>query len=382
MSQFSVFDSVHLFCFIFKNCDKMKDLKPKSDKLRDFLTLNQAQNVLNQCVNDYQDKPYLIENSTFYNVSKVAAIFGGIMSILAAVLFVSNLILQVISGQNLTESKNGFIIGVCVFLAVFLLGLTEFLKTKLCANVVKTLQKKGTLNILTTLILCVLLVVSMFTSVQGAAELAKMQATIKPENLTNIQVVANDYTEQIKQLQNEIISTKKSGSGYVWNNALTEKGRKRIAELSKQIERLTELRETAKNQAQSTNNQLINSANEKGNYNAKLVMILAFFIELLIICSVIYQEVYKYTVFNELKINESGTTIESKELSKNDIQGARGTSETTVIGFNKGKKSGHEITCKNCNQVKIMKSPLAIFCTPKCKVEYWETLNNRKLNLP
>ena len=192
----------------------MKDLKPKSDKLRDFLTLNQAQNVLNQCVNDYQDKPYLIENSTFYNVSKVAAIFGGIMSILAAVLFVSNLILQVISGQNLTESKNGFIIGVCVFLAVFLLGLTEFLKTKLCANVVKTLQKKGTLNILTTLILCVLLVVSMFTSVQGAAELAKMQATIKPENLTNIQVVANDYTEQIKQLQNEIISTKKSGSKY------------------------------------------------------------------------------------------------------------------------------------------------------------------------
>lgn len=364
-------------------------LNPEADKLREVQTLNNAQKLVNESWEAYKQKPYVVENSGLFYIAKIAGIFGGVLSVLAAVLFLTNLLLQVVTGNDLTTSSTGAAVALGV-LAGGLLLLVEVLKSKLCAGVIRDWYRGGGVSVGAAVVLAVVLGVSGFTSIQGAAELAKMQAQIKPENLTDVGAVAADYTEQIKTLQGQIRDAKKPGSGYTWNGALTDKGRKYTENLQGQISKLTDLREGAKVQAENKNNALTMEATNRGTYNAGLVMLFAGLIELLILGAVTYQERYKYTVFCELQLSEPDTRNGARNGSTSSTGAADGTGTgagAAGIGFKTGsshqdKKPGYEIKCKNCNQVKIMKSPNAIFCGQICRVDYYEKQTGRKLTVP
>jgi hypothetical protein len=281
-------------------------LVPKINKLDEKLLSNNLQHVVNKAYDNYSEKPYIIENVGLYRFCVGGAIFGGLLSILAAFLFVLNLFTQIVIGQTISNVSNIVLLVILGVLALAFLLFLEYAKSLLTSAAAKDYQRKGKVSIFVILSLVICLGFSAYTSIQGANSLAILNAQPSENELIKVDSVGKTYDMQITDLQAQIKAAKKNGSGYTWNGALTEKGRNYTERLNAQIMKLTDLKDKNVNGSKEENGKLLESANEKGTYNGAIVMLISAFIELLIIATTIYKERYEFISLQEIGMLNSG----------------------------------------------------------------------------
>jgi hypothetical protein len=321
-------------------------LVPKINKLDEKLLSNNLQHVVNKAYDNYSEKPYIIENVGLYRFCVGGAIFGGLLSILAAFLFVLNLFTQIVIGQTISNVSNTVLLVILGFLALAFLLFLEYAKSLLTSAAAKDYQRKGKVSIFVILSLVVCLGFSAYTSIQGANSLAILNAQPSENELIKVDSVGQTYDSQIKDLQAQIKAAKKNGSGYTWNGALTEKGRNYTERLNAQIMKLNDLKDKNVESSKQENGKLLESANDKGTYNGAIVMLISAFIELLIIATTIYKERYEFISLQEIGMlnkgelqNGNSTEVVSSENGNNNNNQKEVVLNDLTTGANSGKKA-------------------------------------------
>jgi len=317
-------------------------LAPQTDKLEEKLMSNDLQHIVNKAYDNYSEKPYIVENAKLYRFSIGGSIFGGLLSICAAFLFVLNLFTQIIVGQIVSKVESMVLLIVLGALALAFLLLLEYAKSLLISSTAKDYQKKGKASIFAILSLLVCLGFSAYTSIQGANSLAIINAQPDDSQLIKVDSVGNNYDAQIKGLNAQIAAAKKNGSGYTWNGALTEKGRNYTERLNSQIMKLNDLKDKNVESSKKENTDLLSQAGEKGAYNGAIIMLISAFIELLIIATIIYKERYEFVSLQEIgMLNKE--TISKNKGNEADNHEQKSSEKSTIndltTAANNGKKA-------------------------------------------
>lgn len=344
--QLSINSLIQTFKVMENNTFENLKLAPQISKLDEKLLSNDLQHIVNKAFDSYSEKPYIVENKQLYRFCVGAAIFGGLLSICAAFLFVLNIFTQIIVGQIVSKVENIVLIVILGLLALAFLLVLEYAKSILISATAKDYQKKGKASVFAFLSLLVCLGFSAYTSIQGANSLAIINAQPSENEFIKVDSVGQTYDSQIKDLQAQIKAAKKNGSGYTWNGALTEKGRNYTERLNAQIMKLTDLKDKNVESSKQENGKLLESANDKGSYNGAIVMLISAFIEILIISTIIYKERYEFVSLQEIgmlnKLNiqngkDTKTQNNDNEKSSNDKE--KPVLNDLTTGANLGKQA-------------------------------------------
>jgi hypothetical protein len=317
-------------------------LAPQISKLDEKLLSNDLQHIVNKAFDSYSEKPYIVENKQLYRFCVGAAIFGGLLSICAAFLFVLNIFTQIIVGQIVSKVENVVLLVILGVLALAFLLVLEYAKSILISATAKDYQKKGKASVFAFLSLLVCLGFSAYTSIQGANSLAIINAQPSENEFIKVDSVGQTYDSQIKDLQAQIKAAKKNGSGYTWNGALTEKGRNYTERLNAQIMKLNDLKDKNVESSKQENNALISQASDKGTYNGAIVMLISAFIEILIISTIIYKERYEFVSLQEIGMLNKPNIQNSKDTKKQNNDNENNEIVTILditTGANLGKQS-------------------------------------------
>lgn len=375
------------------NAPIFKAIKPATSKLDTHLDVKGLEKVINKAHENYREKTYLEENLPLYMFCGYASKFGGVLSILAAFLFILDLFLQITAGTPLSKTESKPLIAILGIISFSFLLMIEYAKSTLLSNLAKTKQKRGKINTGFAVALIVCLASSAYTSIQGSNNLAVMNAQPDEKSIIKVDSVGNNYDSQIKEMQKQITAAPKNGSGYSWNGVLTEKGRKYVEKLQSNIMKLQELKDKNVESSRNANNTTIQAANDKGAYNGAIVMLISFFIEALIIATILYCERYEFVALqeNEMLLATTQRHNDTKPVTRNrnDLAATNHNDITTQrpakiaaqkIGFSNEQATTSLANCEQCGNEFEPKNRVHKFCSNECRYEYHEERTGVSIN--
>jgi hypothetical protein len=394
---------------------------PKINEFDEYLEKPKFQQIVNDSFNSYKERGFLIENVGLFTASKYAVLFLGIVSVVASLPMITNSISLMVIGQKVITSEFSVTVGLVVFgiLGVGLLSFAEYYKQMLFAKIVSHAlkHKKAQFEIICFWVL--LLGFSVYTAIEGSAEVAKFSSEVKAGDLQDTDKIRGDYDAQIKDIDKQIADAKKTGSGYTWNGALTDKGRAHISKLNGQKDKILDNKMKDIEGANTSNETTQNAADKQGNSNANLVRLVVALIEIFILFGRYYTEKYKHTVFMEVSFNldSAGQTekqdkkpiqdkkpvedkkpvqdkepIQEKDKAQQNLPiptaniPKESSVSASIIGFKQYEDTPqmHDITevetdkevgvggqknCLHCGTAFTVRKTNHVFCNSKCRIE-------------
>jgi len=272
----------------------------------------------------------------------------------------------------------GYKIVIAALTSIILLVL-ELLKRFTIPKVIELYLTRNKISIGFTISSLLLVLCSASISYKGTNDLMKQTTT----TLINVDSIKQAYQVKTTKLENEVTFIN-TGDSYKYKGKINRTGRKRIEYLQTRITDLQQQRKEDINKATKQNKTSLEEFKSSMERSTKSLSLVAIFLDLILIVSLVYLEIYDYYSYLDLKLMNDNSSSENDDDDNKDITvDSSSVTSKPMVAPTEDKTTVNQLNanCLDCSKPFERKNARKLYCSTKCRLSAYHKRTGKNLKI-